>query len=198
LVVFISVNAVEHGLPLLQRTPTTRFAAIGRATAAALAARGAPADIVPADDFTSEALLAHPELNLTAGLRAQIVRGVGGREALHDALLAQAVVVETLEVYRRVRPTPEPAWLAALEQQWAETGIDVVTATSVETLQNLRELLSDHGRRLLRDTPILVLSRRIAAAAAELGLRGECVLAAADEPSIIGALSRWRARARSH
>ena len=44
--------------------------------AAALAAGGAPADIVPEAGFTTEALLEHPQLNLVAGLRVQIVRGV--------------------------------------------------------------------------------------------------------------------------
>ena len=198
LVIFISANAVEHGLPLLRRSAHTRIAAIGKATAAALAAQSAPADIVPAEGFTSEALLSHPELNLTAGLRVQIVRGVGGREALHQELLARAVLVETLEVYRRVLPTPDPARLTALEQQWQESGFDIVTATSVETLQNLLRLLTEPARALLRSTPLLVVSRRIAAAAAELGLHGECVLAQADEHSMLGALAVWRTRARCH
>ena len=205
LVIFISVNAVEHGIPLLRRAAGTRVAAIGRATAAALSARGWPADIVPDGDcganaeswkFTSEALLAHPQLNLTAGLKAQIVRGVGGREALQQELLSRAVEVEIVEVYRRVRPSPPPAEVAALEQQWMESGIDVVTVTSVETLQNLRALLTPVGQRLLNSTPLLAISPRIAAAAAELGMQGECVLAQADEQSMLGALALWRTRAR--
>jgi uroporphyrinogen-III synthase len=196
LVIFVSANAVEHGLALLRRAPGTRLAAIGKATAAALTAGGAPADIVPAEGFTSEALLAHPELNLVAGLRVQIVRGVGGRETLHQELQAREVVIETLEVYRRVRPTPDPAQLTALEEQWREIGFDIVTATSVETLQNLQLMLTETGRLLLRSTPLLVVSHRIAAAAAELGLNGECVLAQADEHSMLGALGLWRMRAR--
>lgn len=197
LVIFTSVSSVEHGLPLLRRSAGTRIAAIGKATAAALAAGGSPADIVPAGDFTSEALLAHPELNLTAGLKVQIIRGVGGRETLHQELQARAVLVETIEVYRRVPATPDPAQVAALEQQWDELGIDIVTATSVETLQNLHAVLTQRGRQLLSEAALLVLSPRIAAAAAELGLHGQCVLAQADEPAMIGALARWRTRARN-
>jgi uroporphyrinogen-III synthase len=196
LVIFVSANAVEHGLPLLRRSPGTRLAAIGKATAAALAAGGAPADIVPEAGFTTEALLEHPQLNLVAGLRVQIVRGVGGRETLHQELQARAVQVETLEVYRRVRPDVAPAQLAALEHQWSDVGFDIVTATSVENLQNLQLMLSETGRGLLRSTPLLVVSRRIAAAAAELGLQGECVLAQADEHSMLGTLARWQTRAR--
>jgi uroporphyrinogen-III synthase len=196
LVIFISAHAVEHGLPRLRRLPGTRLAAIGKATAAALAAKGAPADVVPAAGFSSEALLEHPELNLTAGLRVQIVRGVGGRETLQQELQARAAQVETLEVYRRVKPTVAPAQLAALEQLWSEFGFDVVTATSVENLQNLQLMLSETGRRLLRRTPLMVVSTRIAAAAAELGLQGECVLAQAEEPVMLAALARWQTRAR--
>ena len=85
----------------------------------------------------------------------------------------------------------------ALEQQWLDTGFDVVTATSVETLQNLQAMLSEVGCRLLRSTPLLVVSPRIAAAAVELGLHGECVLSQADEHSMLGALAVWRTRARN-
>jgi len=197
LVIFLSANAVEHGLPLLRRSTGTRIAAIGTATAAALAAGGMPADIVPGDGFTTEALLAHPQLDLAPGLSVQIVRGVGGREVLQQELLARGVLVDILETYRRVRPAPDPAQVEALEQHWRETGFDVVTATSVETLQNLQSMLSEAGRQLLRSTPLLVVSPRIAAAAAELGLHGECVLAQADEHSMLGALAVWRMRARN-
>jgi len=198
LVIFVSVNAVEHGVPRLRRSPGTRIAAIGRATAAALTACGWPADIIPAGDFTSEALLAHPDLNLIPGLKAQIVRGVGGREALQQELQLREVQVEALEVYRRVLPAPDPTEVAALEQQWSEAGIDIVTATSVESLQNLQQLLTETGRRLLSKTALLTISPRIATAAAELGMQGEFVLAQADEQSILGSLARWRTRARNH
>jgi len=66
LVVFVSVNAVEHGAQQVIKSARTRIAAIGRATAAALAAAELAADIVPEAGFNSEALLAHPELQLTA------------------------------------------------------------------------------------------------------------------------------------
>jgi uroporphyrinogen-III synthase len=198
LVIFVSLNAVEHGISRLRRSEGTRVAAIGRATAAALTAAGWPADIIPANDFTSEALLAHPDLNLTPGLKAQIVQGIGGRDALHQELQRHQVEVDILEVYQRTRPAPDLAALTALERQWDDTGIDVVTATSVETLHNLHQLLSATGRRLLGATALLALSPRIAAAAAELGLRGECVLAQPDEQSMLGALARWRTRARNH
>jgi len=197
LVVFVSVNAVEHGAAQVTKGARTRIAAIGRATAAALSAAKLAADIVPEAGFTSEALLAHPELQLASGARVLIVHGEGGRELLKDTFVAQGMSVETREVYRRVRPNVDAAKVAEVETRWADEGIDVVTATSIETLQNLQAMLTERGRQLLSSTALLVPSRRIVAAAVSAGLRGEAIVAAgADDASMIGALAQWRMRAR--
>jgi uroporphyrinogen-III synthase len=197
LVVFVSVNAVAHGVHLIEKGPTTRVAAIGKATAAALAQTSLPADIIPEGSFNSEALLAHPDLTLASGARVLIVRGAGGRELLQETFAARGLIVETREVYQRVKPVVDDAVRNALEQRWVNEGIDVVTATSIETLHNLLEMLSERGRQLLRETPLLVASRRIAEAAAASGLKGTVIVAnGADDASMIGALARWRTRAR--
>jgi uroporphyrinogen-III synthase len=198
LVVFVSVNAVEHGASLIVKGPRTRIAAIGRATAAALAAAKLAADIVPEAGFTSEALLAHPELQLASGARVLIVHGTGGRELLKETFVAQGLVVETLEVYRRVRPQLDAGRVADLEARWSDEGIDIVTVTSIETLQNLQAMLTERGRQLLSSTALLVPSRRIVAAAVGAGLRGDALIAAgADDAAMIGALAQWRMRARA-
>jgi uroporphyrinogen-III synthase len=197
LVVFVSVNAVAHGVHLIEKGPTTRVAAIGKATAAALAQTSLRADIVPEAGFNSEALLAHPDLTLADGARVLIVRGAGGRELLQETFAARGLMVETREVYQRVRPVVEDAVRNAIEERWTNEGIDVVTATSIETLHNLLEMLSERGRQLLRETTLLVASRRIAEAAAASGLKGAVIVAnGADDASMIGALARWRTRAR--
>lgn len=198
LVVFVSVNAVAHGLQCIQKGPTTRIAAIGKATAAALAQAQMPADIVPEAGFDSESLLAHPELSLASGARVLIVHGTGGRQLLQETFIAQGMSVETREVYRRVRPDLDEARRADIEARWSDEGIDVVTLTSIETLHNLLAMLSEHGRELLRDTTLLVASKRIMEAAAAAGLRGAAILATgADDASMLGALARWRTRARA-
>lgn len=198
LIVFVSVNAVAHGVHLIEKGPTTRVAAIGKATAAALAQTSLPADVVPAAGFNSEALLAHPELTLAEGARVLIVRGAGGRELLQESFAARGLAVETREVYQRVRPVIEDSTRNALEERWASEGIDVVTATSIETLHNLRDMLSERGRALLRETTLLVASRRIAEAAQATGLNGTVIVAnGADDASMIGALANWRTRARA-
>jgi uroporphyrinogen-III synthase len=197
LIVFVSVNAVEHGARAVSKGGRMRIAAIGRATAAALAAAELAADIVPEAGFTSEALLEHPQLQLTEGARVLIVRGEGGRELLKETFVAHGMSVETREVYRRVRPQVDVTRIAELETRWVEDGIDVVTATSIETLQNLQAILTERGRQLLSSAALLVPSRRIVAAAVGAGLQGEPIVAAgADDASMIGALAQWRTRAR--
>lgn len=197
LVVFVSTNAVAHGAQRIARTAATRIAAVGKATAAALAAADMPADIVPDSGFDSEALLAHPGFDLPPGARVLIVRGVGGRELLAKTLGARGVEVDFLEVYRRTLPTIDVGMRDRLEQRWADDGIGIVTATSVHTLTNLFELLTERGRELLRDTPLLAPSGRIAQAASDLGVRAECVLAPApDDQTMVGTLEQWHARAR--
>lgn len=201
LIVFLSVHAVAHGAHLIARTPgekpAARIAAIGKGTAAALAAIQMPADIVPESGFTSEDLLAHPSLALTPGTRVLVVHGTGGRGLLQETFIAHGMVVESLEVYRRVQPVPAHAERMRIEACWADEGIDVVTLTSVETLQNLLTMLTQSGRELLARTALLVVSQRIADAAVSAGLRG-CILhaASADDNAMIGALAQWRTRAR--
>lgn len=197
LAVFVSVNAVAHGAHLLPRDAGVQIAAIGKATAAALAQAQLPANIVPESGFDSEALLAHPQLKLAAGARVVIVRGVGGREVLQQTFAAHAMTVETREVYRRMAPRVDPQRVDAIEAQWAEGGIDVVTITSVETLNNLLGLLSERGRALLRRTTLVLASRRIMEAAANSGCEGLMIVAAgADDQSTIDALAQWHTRAR--
>jgi uroporphyrinogen-III synthase len=198
LVIFVSVHAVEHGARLVAKSAGARIAAIGRATAAALAAAGLPADVVPASGFDSESLLAHPMLAEAALNRIVIVRGDGGRELLRETFVSRGAAVETREVYRRERPQVDAAEIERIETLWAAEGVDAVSLTSVQTLEHLEDMLSERGRALLRETALVVASRRIMEAARSAGLRGEAIVApGADDAAMIGALARWRARARA-
>jgi uroporphyrinogen-III synthase len=197
LAVFVSVNAVQHGGHLLAADDNMKIAAIGKATAAALKEMNVRVDYVPESGFTSEALLTHPELKLAEGMRVLIVRGEGGRELLQTSFEARGLSVQIREVYKRVRPPVDTAARDALETEWSEGSVDVVTVTSVTTLDHLLEMLTERGRALLQATSLLVVSGRIAEAARTANLRGDIVVVAgADDGSIVDALSRWHARAR--
>ena len=195
--IFTSVNAVQHGLAQCNRDESTRVAAIGNATAAALKEREVRVDATPTMGSTSEDLLTHPSFERIDGQRVLIIKGVGGREQLQVALAARGGQVSVAEVYRRVRPEMPLARTQQLEAQWRDNGIDVVTLTSVETLDNLLAMLTDEGKEMLRSTPFVAISERISSTARAHGLTGDCMLSrAADDESIVGAIAAWHTRAR--
>jgi len=161
-------------------------------------------DLSPTTGFDSESLLAEMQPLLASewsspGVpRVLIVRGAGGRVLLQEEIARLGGQVEYLEVYRRAFPDVAATTLQSLEDFWLEAGMGVVTATSVETLQNLLQLLPDSLREPLWSTPLLCVSERISQAARALGWRGECFVAGGpDEDSILGALATWHARARA-
>jgi uroporphyrinogen-III synthase len=195
--IFVSANAVRHGLRHIRRTETTRVAAIGKATAAALSAFDVRIDAMPEKNFSSEALLTHPAFANVGGQTILIVKGCDGRELLQETLTQRGARVAALEVYRRVRPKVDPAAIEQLEKRWHDDGVAITTLLSVETLENLLTMLTDLGRTLLKATPFVTLSDRIVAAARGAGLRGECVLSRdADDDAIVGTIAAWHARAR--
>ncbi|MCP5426574.1 MAG: uroporphyrinogen-III synthase [Gammaproteobacteria bacterium] len=191
LAIFISANAVYWGLELIRGRRSLdvppRRVAIGQATARALAEQGAPAHVLP-PHFTSEELLALPEMQTVAGLRIIIFRGEGGRDLLKDTLLHRGAQVEYAEVYRRVRPAAQPT---ALLRDWRQGGIHAVIVTSNESLENLYTLIGTAGRHRLLDTNLIVLSPRTQRLARELGFRRLPRLAeAASDEAIVQALLR--------
>lgn len=196
-VIFVSANAVKFGAFLLEGTRGARLAAVGPATAAALARAGHEVALVPAGGFDSEALLATPELNDVANGRVLIVRGDGGRELLGEELVRRGADVAYAEVYERCCAQPVPGAVQAVEDAWISGRIDVVTATSAELLRCLVEILTPAGRALLRGSVVLAGGPRIAAAAREIGLEGEIVVARApDDAGLVDALLEWRSHTK--
>ncbi len=196
-VIWVSVHAVEHGARWIDKSNPPKIAAIGKATANALQAADLAPDVVAAAPYTSEALLAHEAFQPTAGECVLIMRGGAGRDTLRTTLTARGVTVNTLDVYRRVKPAFDADELAAIEQRWADEGIDAVTATSADLHANLVELLSPTGRALLNRTALLAPTPRILEAARGLGWDAEgLITTSADDAAIVGALARRRLRAR--
>jgi len=199
LAIFISPNAVTHGLAYLKSRdglpPHLTIAAIGRGTAKALADMGVNNVVSPMAGSDSETLLALPALNRVAGKRIVIFRGEGGRELLGDTLRARGAEVTYAECYRRVRPATDAAPLVA---RLAAGGLDIVTVTSVETLHNLHDMLDAPARERLRRLPIVVVGRRQAEACRALGWSHEPVIARdASDEAILATLKAWRASQNS-
>ena len=170
--VFISSNAVQHGMPLLQEIgipQTLKFAAIGPTTAASLQAHGIPQVLTPTDRFDSEALLSLPELQHMQGQRVLIVRGLGGREVLAETLKQRGAEVVFGECYRRVNPQSSAQVLA---QAYDEGKLHGIVITSSEALRFLLDLAQDAS--WLQVTPLFVNHARIAEQAQTAGLKVHC------------------------
>ena len=158
IVIFVSRNAVEYGMPY---TNDARIGVIGPATAAAVESAGHFVDIQPASGFDSEHLLAEPELQEVAGKHVRIIRGNDGRELLAEALTARGAIVEYLSVYERRLPDVSPQTLADIESRWRGGEITVITVMSVQTLQNLHDLLPHWCRSQLESTPLVTPAARV-------------------------------------
>ena len=197
LAVFVSTNAVDHGLALLRETcggvpAGMRLAAIGLATAQALQAQARAPDLVPAGGFDSESLLALEELQAerVQGRRVVIFRGNGGREKLSATLRARGAEVLYAEVYRRVRPSVDVEALRTL----GEAGrIDALVVTSGESLEHLFEAFPRPPHHWLDRAALVVPSARIGEAARRHGHPLEPVVASeAGDEALVLALVRWQ------
>lgn len=196
LAIFVSPTAVARALPaVLARhgawPAATRLAAVGEGSARALRKRGMGSVLRASDGADSEHLLALPELRAVAGQRVLIFRGEGGRELLAQTLAARGAEVAYAECYRRQPPAADPAPLLA---RWRAGGIQAVTVTSSELLDNLLAVLGEAGAALLRATPLFVPHPRIAEAARARGV-ATAIATSPGDAGLLAGLTEWFAHA---
>lgn len=187
LLVFVSANAVQYAFPLLPgEVPLDlEIAAIGRATARKLDDVGLPATLTP-DRMDSEGLLAMPALQQMAGRRVFVLRGNGGRELIAETLRERGAEVRQVEVYRRQRPERSAA-ARNLVSGWDDL-VDVVIATSNAILDNLFDLIGETGAERLRQTPVIVVSQRMAEHAVTRDCESVYVADSAQDADLLAAL----------
>jgi uroporphyrinogen-III synthase len=182
--VFVSVNAVQMGLPfILDRRPWpagVKLATVGPTSTRALEQYGLSVDYVPDHEFSSEGLLALDSLQDMHGTRVVIFRGKGGRSKLYDSLTARGAEVEYAEVYQRTCPVIEFQTMLDL---LGHGNLDVITVASNESLQNLFHMAGPRGQALLREKLLLVPGQRQLVLAEQLGFTKTPIVAdnASDE-----------------
>jgi len=167
LVIFISRNAVQFGHAILSGL-TTRVAAVGPATATALATVGVEVDIVPVDGFDSEHLLSHPSMQNVEGMSVTIVRAEDGRELLADSLRSRGADVSYLTAYQRLAHVPDEHELRNLENAWQNGGVQCVMVMSIDSLQNFLQLVPASCHELLRKTLLVAPGNRVIQTAKKL------------------------------
>ncbi len=198
LAIFVSRNAVVKGLELARERRAGKawparlaVATVGSGSRHELEHQGFSGVIAPGGEPDSEALLALPELRSVDGKAVLIFRGEGGREFLGDELAARGARVEYAECYRRVRPDADPAPLAAALERGE---VDAVTVSSAEGLANLLKYFDAAGRQRLQRVALCVPHRRVAEAAAGLGMRAALVGGPGDD-EVLAALVAYFGRA---
>ena len=161
-------------------------AAIGPATAEALASCGIDADVVP-EEYVAEAVVEALRTHLEEGDTVLLPRAAEARSELPEGLTALGAVVHEVPLYRAVVPGDSPP--EALQALKAGE-IDILTFTSSSTVRNLVSMLGDDASVILnRDAvtqgsspepprPLIACIGPITAATAEeLGLHVDIVAA---------------------
>ena len=181
---FVSPNAVEHGLAGLRQIRSwpsgLRVAAVGQGSARALDAHGFAGVIAPAEGFDSEAVLALPAFapEVVCGSAVLIVRGDAGRELLGETLTARGARVEYLSCYHRRCPATDPA---PLLERVACGRLDAISVTSSEAVNHLARIIGDEGLVRLSLVPVFVLHPRIATRCHLYGLEQTFVSGPGDD-----------------
>lgn len=164
--IFTSANGVamfgQHPgtLSTLHAPHAPKIAAVGPATAQALAEHGLQADFVPAE-FVGEAIA--EGLGDVDGRRILLLRAEIARQDLPTLLAERGALVDDVPIYRTLPTVLSEAELAPLRQ-----GVDAVTFTSSSTVRNFMAAVPDPA--WLQNVLIACIGPVTAATARELGL----------------------------
>lgn len=191
-VVFTSANAVELLFEhLAERGLDSRafasalIAAIGPATARALAERGLRADVVPAE-YVAEAVVEAMRSLVLPGERVLLPRAESARAELVRGLESLGATVDEVPIYRAAVPSEaSPEVLAELR----EGRIDVVTFTSSSTVRNLVAMLADASA--LERPLIACIGPITAQTAREAGLRVDVIASEYTVEGLVAALREY-------
>jgi uroporphyrinogen III methyltransferase/synthase len=198
-VVFTSVNAVravwekfaEHGLDA-RHFGGVKIACIGEATADAVRAFGIQPELIPAEEQSSEGLLAefspHDEILDPVG-RVLLPRADIATETLAAGLTERGWEVDDVTAYRTVRAAPPPA---EIRDAIKSGGFDAVLFTSSSTVRNLVGIAGKPHTR----TVVAVIGPKTADTAVEFGLRVDVQPAHAAVPDLVEALASYATELR--
>ncbi len=193
--VFTSANGVEAfavRLAALGRAWSdrgrARIAAIGPATANALAKQGVAADLVP-DEYVAEALT--ESLGNVAGQRILLPRADIAREALARELQIRGADVVELAAYRTV---VEPVPPELLQRVLRDDRADAITFTSSSTVRGLMQGLAASGlnpQEALRGIALAAIGPITAATLREHDLEPAIVAEEYTIPGLVRAIAAY-------
>lgn len=154
---------------------------VGAGTLAALRQAGVTDAVCP-QRMDSEGLLAMPQLQQLDRTQVGLVTAPGGRGVLAPALDARGAKVIRADVYERVPVPLSPRALAALRSLSQPA---VLALSSGEALQRTLAAAPDDISCLLRATPVVAASERLAAQARQSGCARIRVAASAQPGDLV-------------
>lgn len=169
-VIFVSSNAVRFGMNLIgdcwpQLPLDLNWYTVGEGSALQLAEYGVTVQR-PAVEMTSEGLLELAALQSLQTHKVLIIKGVGGRVFLRDALSRRGALVDQLACYQRLCPDRPKG---DLFEQIRDNNCQVMLLSSGEGLLNMVSLLSGDELAALAHLPLILPSERVAEQAREFG-----------------------------
>ncbi|MCG0277853.1 MAG: uroporphyrinogen-III C-methyltransferase [Thermanaeromonas sp.] len=195
-IVFTSVNGVEwfwrrlkaQGLDV-RSLAGVKIAAIGPATAEALAERGILADYQPAE-YIAEAVASGLK-PYVKGKRVLLPRADIARPVLAEELRQSGAEVVEVAAYKTEKADGDADRL----REWLSNGkIDAVTFTSASTVRSLLEVLGGDAAELLKDTVVACIGPVTGKAAREAGLKVAVEAREYTEEGLIQALLEYFAK----
>jgi uroporphyrinogen-III synthase len=182
-IVFTSVNTVAVLEDILKNVSSMpSIAAIGHATASAIASLGYQVDLVPGE-YVAEAVLEELIGRGVAGKRVLLPRADIARDTLPDGLREAGALVDVVPVYRT--RLPERVDSAILEMV-TNGRVDVVTFTSPSTVRNLLQLL---GGRFPEGIVVACIGPITARAVEDAGINVDILASEYSIPGLVRALS---------
>ena len=190
--IFTSVNGVRAFAERLAATGHTwasrglaRVAAIGPATAQALAREGVPVDLTP-DEYVAEGIL--EGLGLVAGQRMLLARADIARRSLAEGLALRGAEVDEIAAYRTVT---QPVAPELIQRVLVSDHVDALTFTSSSTVRGLLQGLASAGlepHETLRGVALAAIGPITAATLRENGLEPALVAEEYTVPGLTTAL----------
>lgn len=166
---------------------------VGAATAAIFTSAGLKPQ-TPVAGFTSEHLLALPDLATPAGDQILLACGEKGRDLIHDTLKQRGAEITRLALYRRQCPAYNNAELEAALNIFNP---EVVITLSGETLNNL-VALSQNTNHNLKQQLLVVPAERVAQQARNAGFERVGLPAALDDNAILNCIADQLAHSSQH
>jgi uroporphyrinogen III methyltransferase / synthase len=171
------------------------IAAIGPGTAAALAARGVRADIVPKEfvgEKLAEAILADEGVKAkiaAGGARVLVPRAKVARETMPEMLRAAGSEVDVVPVYETLKASSEQA--ATLVGMLEAREIDAVMLTSSSTADSVCDLLGARAAELLAPVVVASIGPITTATAEKRGLPVSVTATESTTPGLVAAMERF-------